>query len=94
LAAATGRRRSSHPDPAPTQFSPPPPPPNATGLEPVDVILLLAATENDDPKIEELLAAGANVNVKDNLGRRPRDLATKDVVIKMLDAAEGKLVQA
>ncbi|KIY98612.1 hypothetical protein MNEG_9350 [Monoraphidium neglectum] len=65
-----------------------------SGLEPVDVILLLAATENDDPKIEELLAAGANVNVKDNLGRRPRDLATKDVVIKMLDAAEGKLVQA
>lgn len=62
----------------------------SSGLDPVDVILLLAAAENDDPKVEELLTAGADTRVKDNLGRRPRDLATKESVIAMLDAAEAK----
>jgi hypothetical protein len=65
-----------------------PPPP---GLDAVDVILLLAATENDDPKVEELLAAGANPTVRDNRGRTPLDLATKDVVRKMLADAEAKV---
>ncbi|GBF88821.1 hypothetical protein Rsub_01722 [Raphidocelis subcapitata] len=64
-----------------------------SGLEPVDVILLLAAAENDDPKIEELLAAGADVGARDGKGRTPRQLATKDVVIRMLDEAEAKKVK-
>jgi len=62
-----------------------------TGLEAVDVLLLLAAAENDDPKIEELIAAGADVSVSDNLGRTPKQLATKDVVVKMLADAEAKI---
>ena len=56
----------------------------------MDVILLLAAAENDDPKIEELINAGADVRVKDNLGRTPRELATKGKVLEMLAAAEAK----
>ncbi|KAI8462643.1 MAG: hypothetical protein J3K34DRAFT_373050 [Monoraphidium minutum] len=62
-----------------------------SGLDPVDVILLLAAAENDDPKIEELINAGADVTVKDNLGRRPAELATKEIVVKMLKDAEAKV---
>ena len=31
---------------------------SAAGIEPVDVLLLMAAAENDTPKIEELLGAG------------------------------------
>ena len=31
---------------------------------PVDVLLLMAASENDTPKVAELLRAGADVNVK------------------------------
>lgn len=80
----------THPPPRPNPARAARPP----GLEPVDVILLLAAAENDDPKIEELLAAGADVRVKDNLGRTPRALATKDKVVAMLDAAEAKLAKA
>lgn len=36
----------------------------AAGLEPKDILLLMAAEENDTPKVEELLKAGANVKVK------------------------------
>lgn len=74
--------------------TPPPHTHTPPGLEPCDVILLLAAAENDDPKIEELLAAGADVTVRDNLGRSPLQLATKDVVVKMLQDAEAKLAKA
>lgn len=65
-----------------------------SGIEPVDIILLLAAAENDSDKIEELLAAGADPSTRDNLGRTPRELASKDVVVKMLEEAEAKLAKA
>lgn len=58
---------------------------NCTGLDPVDVLLLMAASENDTPKVEELLSAGANVNIADNTGKSPMDLATKPEVKTLLE---------
>lgn len=57
----------------------------AAGLDPVDVLLLMAASENDTPKVEELLAAGANINIADNNGKSPLDLATKAEVKDLLE---------
>lgn len=48
------------------------------GRHPIDVILLLAASQNDTPKIGEILAAGADVTVKDPNGKTAVDLATKE----------------
>jgi hypothetical protein len=64
----------------------------ATGTAPVDVLLLMAAKENDAPKVEELLTAGADVGVKDGDGRSPRQLATKPEVLELLAGAESKAV--
>lgn len=47
----------------------------------------MAASENDLPKVEELLAAGAHVNIKDNNGKSPLELATKPEVLSALQAA-------
>ena len=58
-----------------------------TGLDPVDVLLLMASSENDAPKVEELLDAGANVNITDTNGKGPTELATKPEVVQMLQAA-------
>jgi hypothetical protein len=51
----------------------------------VDVLLLMAASENDIPKVEELLGAGANINITDNAGKSPLQLATKPEVIEMIE---------
>ena len=48
------------------------------GRHPIDVILLLAASENDTPKIGEILTAGADVTVKDPNGKVAMELATKE----------------
>ncbi|KAK9673940.1 hypothetical protein RND81_12G200500 [Saponaria officinalis] len=48
-------------------------------IHPVDILLLMAASEGDKPKIEELLRAGANYNVKDAEGRTALDRATDDI---------------
>lgn len=37
---------------------------NTEGLAPVDLLLLMAARENDAPKVAELLRAGANTDIK------------------------------
>ncbi len=66
----------------------PPWPVNCAGLDPVDVLLLMAASENDSPKVEELLAAGANINIADNNGKSPLDLATKPEVREMLEVRQ------
>lgn len=34
------------------------------GLAPVDLLLLMAAKENDAPKVAELIRAGADLNIK------------------------------
>ncbi|KAL9236330.1 hypothetical protein vseg_011014 [Gypsophila vaccaria] len=48
-------------------------------IHPVDILLLMATSEGDKPKIEELLRAGANYDVKDAEGRTALDRATDEV---------------
>ncbi|KAM7492690.1 hypothetical protein LguiA_035611 [Lonicera macranthoides] len=47
-------------------------------IHPVDILLMMAASEGDLPKIEELLRAGANYTVKDKDGRTAVDRAVSD----------------
>ncbi|KAF5830818.1 hypothetical protein DUNSADRAFT_13988 [Dunaliella salina] len=61
---------------------------------PAHVILLLASQENDDPKIAELLAAGADLNVKDNNGKTPLELATKPEALNIMKEHLAKKGQA
>ncbi|KAK3199593.1 hypothetical protein Dsin_023008 [Dipteronia sinensis] len=49
-------------------------------IHPVDILLMLAASEGDQPKIEELLRAGANYSVKDVDGRTAIDRAANEEV--------------
>ncbi|CAA7048435.1 unnamed protein product [Microthlaspi erraticum] len=49
-------------------------------IHPVDILLLLAATEGDKPKIEELLRAGADYSVKDADGRTAIDRANSEEI--------------
>ncbi|TKY46838.1 LHCP TRANSLOCATION DEFECT protein [Spatholobus suberectus] len=48
-------------------------------IHPVDILLLLAASEGDKPKIEELLRAGAKYDVKDTDGRTALDRANDEI---------------
>jgi ankyrin repeat protein len=53
-------------------------------IHPVDILLMLAASEGDKPKIEELLRAGAGYDIKDADGRTALDRAneeTKDFIL-------------
>ncbi|KAK9938420.1 hypothetical protein M0R45_015161 [Rubus argutus] len=49
-------------------------------IHPVDILLLMAATEGDKPKIEELLRAGASYSVKDADGQTALDRASSDEI--------------
>lgn len=49
-------------------------------IHPVDILLLMAASEGDKPKIEELLRAGANYTVKDADGRTALERAATDEI--------------
>lgn len=55
-------------------------------IHPVDILLMLAASEGDKPKLEELLRAGASYDVKDVDGRTAIDRALneeiKDFILK------------
>ena len=48
-------------------------------IHPVDILLLMAASEGDKPKIEELLRAGAQYDVKDADGRTALDRANDEI---------------
>ncbi|XP_004493199.1 protein LHCP TRANSLOCATION DEFECT [Cicer arietinum] len=48
-------------------------------IHPVDILLLLAASESDKPKIEELLRAGAKYDVKDADGKTALDRANDEI---------------
>ncbi|ESQ30385.1 hypothetical protein EUTSA_v10011819mg [Eutrema salsugineum] len=49
-------------------------------IHPVDILLMLAATEGDRPKIEELLRAGADYSVQDADGRTALDRANSQEI--------------
>ncbi|XP_058093471.1 protein LHCP TRANSLOCATION DEFECT [Magnolia sinica] len=49
-------------------------------IHPVDILLMMAASEGDKPKIEELLRAGASYNVKDEDGRTALDRAASNEI--------------
>ncbi|XP_012443517.1 protein LHCP TRANSLOCATION DEFECT isoform X2 [Gossypium raimondii] len=49
-------------------------------IHPVDILLMLAASEGDRPKIEELLRAGAVYDVKDADGRTAVDRAVNEEI--------------
>ena len=55
------------------------------GIHPVDILLLLAASEGDKPKIQELMKAGAKYDVTDVEGRtaldRAQDDGTRDFIL-------------
>ncbi|TVU38829.1 hypothetical protein EJB05_12221, partial [Eragrostis curvula] len=59
-------------------------------IHPVDILLMLAASEGDKPKLEELLRAGAKFDVKDVDGRTALDRATDDIKEFILDFAAKK----
>lgn len=58
-----------------------------SGVHPVDVILLWASEEGDLPKVEEVLAAGADPTVKDLNGKTAAELAADDEIKKAIEAA-------
>ncbi|XP_074568704.1 protein LHCP TRANSLOCATION DEFECT-like [Curcuma longa] len=49
-------------------------------IHPVDILLMLAASEGDKPKIEELMRAGANYNIRDGDGRTALDRAASNEI--------------
>lgn len=49
-------------------------------IHPVDILLMMAASEGDKPKLEELLRAGANYTVKDANGLTALDKAATDEI--------------
>ncbi|VVB00770.1 unnamed protein product [Arabis nemorensis] len=51
---------------------------------PVDILLMLAATEGDRPTFEELLRAGANYSVKDADGRTAIDRANSEKIRELI----------
>lgn len=53
-------------------------------LHPIDILLLWASAEGDDPKVEELLNAGASRDVQDMNGKKPADLAGNERVTQLL----------
>ncbi|GIL54287.1 hypothetical protein Vafri_9852 [Volvox africanus] len=58
-----------------------------SGLHCIDIILLLACSENDTPKVQEILKAGADPTVRGLDGKDPLELATKPELINLLKEA-------
>jgi ankyrin repeat protein len=54
------------------------------GIDAVDILLLLAASEGDRPKIQELLEAGARYDVKDVDGKTALDRAADDEIRELI----------
>ncbi|XP_010694198.2 protein LHCP TRANSLOCATION DEFECT [Beta vulgaris subsp. vulgaris] len=59
-------------------------------IHPVDILLLMASSEGDKPKIEELLKAGANYDVKDADGRTALDRASDEIKDFILNCKSQK----
>ncbi|CAL5229267.1 g12558 [Coccomyxa viridis] len=54
------------------------------GLAPVDLLLLMAAQENDAPRVAELIRAGADLNTKGQDGKTAMELASDPQVHELL----------
>ncbi|KAJ7556801.1 hypothetical protein O6H91_05G099500 [Diphasiastrum complanatum] len=54
------------------------------GIHPVDILLLLAASEGDKPKIEELIRAGADYRVTDVQGRNALERASSEGIRQLI----------
>ena len=56
-------------------------------IHPVDILLLLAASEGDLPKIEELMRAGAKFDIEDTNGKTALDRAknneARDLILSL-----------
>ncbi|PNH06239.1 Protein LHCP TRANSLOCATION DEFECT [Tetrabaena socialis] len=59
----------------------------ATKMHHIDIILLLACSENDTPKVQEILKAGADPTVRGLDGKTPLELAAKPELRAMLEKA-------
>ena len=63
----------------------------SAGLAAVDLLLLMAAGENDAPKVAEMLRAGADTGARDVDGKTAAELATNEQVLELLrDPAKAK----
>lgn len=59
-----------------------------SGLAPVDILLLLASSEGDAPKVIELIAAGANLDTKGLDGKTALEIAKGPEVAEVLKKPE------
>ncbi|RRT44406.1 hypothetical protein B296_00037852 [Ensete ventricosum] len=53
-------------------------------IHPVDILLMMAASEGDKPKMEELLSAGAKYDVRDDEGRTALERAASDEIKQLI----------
>lgn len=61
-----------------------------SGAHPVDVILVWSSEEGDLPKVEEVLAAGADPTFRDLNGKTASELALNDEIKQAIAAAAVK----
>lgn len=54
------------------------------GIPAVDILLMMAANEGDQPKVEELIEAGADGSVKNNEGKSALDLASNEIIRELI----------
>ncbi len=57
---------------------------SAEGLAPVDLLLLMAAKENDAPKVAELIRAGADINTKVKLDCSRREAYHRSIALQSI----------
>ncbi|URE33087.1 hypothetical protein MUK42_03646 [Musa troglodytarum] len=53
-------------------------------IHPVDILLMMATSEGDKPKMEELLRAGARYDVRDGEGRTALERAASDEIKQLI----------
>jgi hypothetical protein len=54
------------------------------GIAAVDILLLMASSEGDQPKVEELIGAGADGSVRNAQGKTAVDLAANEVIRELI----------
>lgn len=54
------------------------------GIPAVDILLLMASSEGDQPKVEELIGAGADATVRNAEGKTAVDVAANEVIRELI----------